>query len=96
MTYEYEILACTIPGHLISISAELSRIEVVKENPLAMWMRIGYIRASKELGKEEVERIVDVLKGKQKQLSQKVHGVIRGFQLRQLQAAQKEEGDVEK
>lgn len=93
--YEYEVLACVVPGHLVSISEELSRIEAVKSNPLAMWVRIGYIRTTKEFGDEEIEKIVKILIGKQKLLGQKVHGVIKTFQIRQLKVATKESGEEE-
>lgn len=84
MTYEYEILACVVPGHLLSLSSELSKIETVKESPLGMWIRVGYIRTDKELEGEDTEKIMDAFKGKSKHLQQWAHGSIRKFEIRQL------------
>lgn len=84
MTYEYEILACVVPGHLISLSTELGKIEAVKESPLGMWIRVGYIRTGKELSEEDTEKIMRAFKGKQKHLMQWAHGSIRKFEIRQL------------
>lgn len=91
MTYEYEILACVVPGHLLSLSTELGKIGPVKENPLGMWVRIGYIRTKKELGEEDMEKIMAAFKGKQKHLMQWAHGEIRKFEIRQLKEVKEDE-----
>ena len=91
MTYEYEILACVVPGYLTSLSAELSKIEVVKADPLGTWVRIGYVRTSKELSDEDTEKIMDAFKGKSKHLQQWAHGSIRKFEIRQLKKEVKED-----
>ncbi|MCK4649473.1 hypothetical protein KAT51_08110 [bacterium] len=84
MTYEYEILACVVPGYLLSLSKELDKIGTVKANPLGSWIRIGYIRAKKELNEEDTEKVMDAFRGKSKHLQQWAHGSIRKFELRQL------------
>ena len=94
MTYEYEILACVVPGHLLSLSGELSKIEAVKENPLGMWVRIGYIRTSKELSSEDTEKIMGAFKGKSKHLQQWAHGSIRKFEIRQLKPKEDEQKHI--
>ena len=91
MTYEYEILACVVPGHLISLSTELGKIGPVKENPLGMWVRIGYIRTSKVLSAEDEEKVMEAFKGKLKHLMQWAHGSIRKFEIRQLEAKEDEQ-----
>jgi len=84
VTYEYEILACVVPNYLASLSAELSKIEVVKANPLGTWVRIGYVRTSRKLDDENMEKIRKTFRGKLKHLQQWAHGSIRKFEIRQL------------
>ena len=93
MTYEYEILACVVPGHLLSLSTELIKIGVVKSNPLGMWVRIGYVRTSKELSSEDTEKVMEAFKGKSKHLQQWAHGGIRKFEIRQLKAKEGEKNE---